>query len=401
MKHLPDLYVAQRWNTLAGKTLDVAVTGSIAAVESPRFIRSLRRLGADVFPYLSEGGSRFITDTSLSWASGGKPVQREFAGDAPHIATRDALIIAPASANTISKISLGITDTPITALAASYLGAGKPLLLLPTMHSSLGASPFIRENLQRLSSYAMVLKPRLEEGKAKFPGPRRLADEVSHLLNRSRWTRGEGVVLTMGSTRGYIDDIRYISNYSSGRLGSMIAEELYRRGLFTTVVSGPCLHKPRVYSQLKLVETNEEMLEAASIACSKPHTAGVFAAAVLDFVPQGKVAGKIKSSQQTLQVEMGPGLKVIAGCQPSSGIKVGFKLEVASPDMDSKALALTYCQREKLTMLVLNYWHDIGPSGHKAIFYGPSSEQGAQELGRGHSKRHIATAIADHIVDRF
>jgi phosphopantothenoylcysteine decarboxylase/phosphopantothenate--cysteine ligase len=106
MSQTHDLFVARRSNTLRGKTLDIAVSGSIAAMESPRFLRSLRRLGAEVVPWLSAGGSQFITETSLSWASGGKKVIQHFSGEAPHIAVNDALIIAPASANILSKISI-------------------------------------------------------------------------------------------------------------------------------------------------------------------------------------------------------------------------------------------------------------------------------------------------------
>jgi phosphopantothenoylcysteine decarboxylase/phosphopantothenate--cysteine ligase len=399
--HLPDLFVAPRWETLRGKTLDIAVSGSIAAVEAPRFLRCLRRLGAEVVPWLSSGGAQFITETSLSWASGGHQVVRDFSGSASHIATNDALIIAPASANLLSKISLGLTDSPITALAASYLGQGKPVLVLPTMHSSLAASPFIQENIRRLSPLVTLLQGRREEGKIKFPSPRLLADRVSHLLNRTKWQHGENVVITMGSTRGYIDEVRYISNYSTGRLGSLIAEELYRRGLETKVITGPCTSRPRVYSSLIEVETNEEMCAASVAACERPYAAGVFAAAVLDFVPINKVGGKIKSSQKTLRVDMGPGIKVIAACHPPSGIKVGFKLEIDPRQHDAEAIARTYILREKLSFLVLNFLQEIAGSRHRAAFFIPAADGGVLEIGRAASKKQIAAAIATHIEARL
>ncbi len=407
MNQLPDLFVARRWNTLDGKTLDIAVTGSIAAVESPRFLRSLRRLGAEVVPWLSKGGKQFISETSLDWASGGKSVVQSFSGAASHIATHDALIIAPASANTLSKISLGIADSPITTLAASYLGCSKPVMVLPTMHNSLANSPIIAQNLARLRDQGVIfLAARHGEGKAKFPSPQSLADRVSYQLNRSRWgEQRPAVVLTMGSTRGYIDAIRYVSNYSSGRLGSLIAEELFRRGLDTIVIAGPCKYRPRVFSQLIGVETNEEMLAAAVAACQKPHTAGVFAAAVLDYIPQAKISGKISSKHPSLAVELKSASKIISACQPSSGIKVGFKLEVASPGQDLPASALSlaegYCRREHLSFFVVNFWQDLSELSHKALFFAPTSSGAVEPCGFGGSKRAIATVIANHIEGTF
>ena len=173
-----DLQVNSISNSLSGKSIDVVITGSIGSVESVRFLRSLRRLGADVFPWLSKGAFQFTTETAVSWAAA-QPVTTEFSGTASHIALRDACVIAPASASIIAKIANGITDTPTSALIASYLGQGKPVLLMPNMHDSLLQAPAVSENLNKISSWIHMLQPRQEEGKQKFPEPKHLADQVS------------------------------------------------------------------------------------------------------------------------------------------------------------------------------------------------------------------------------
>jgi phosphopantothenoylcysteine synthetase/decarboxylase len=153
------------------------------------------------------------------------------------------------------------------------------------------------------------------------------------------------------------------------------------------------------------VETNEEMLAAAAPACQAPRTAGIFAAAVLDYVPREKLSGKIKSSRPSLRVDLTPTAKIISACQPSSGIKVGFKLEVASPGEDhlalGEALARTYFEREQLSFFVLNFWQDITSASHKALFFARDADGKVQQVGAGHKKADIAVAIAEHIEHLF
>jgi phosphopantothenoylcysteine decarboxylase/phosphopantothenate--cysteine ligase len=293
-----DLQVNSISESLLGKSIDVVITGSIGSVEAVRFLRSLRRLGADVHPWLSKGAMLFTTETAVSWAAA-NPVTSNFSGTASHIALHDACVVSPASANFIAKISNGITDTPESALVASYLGQGKPVLVMPNMHDSLIQAPAVSENLQKISKWTHILKPRQEEGKQKFPEPKELADQVSHILNRPIKTK---VLVCMGTTKGFIDDVRYISNYSSGALGTAISEELYRSGFSTEVVCGPCEIKPKSFSKMIHVETNEQMLEACKNSL-EGNSALVMLASVLDFVPEQQLAGKLSSSEE-LKVEL-------------------------------------------------------------------------------------------------
>ena len=127
--------------------IDLVVGGSIGAVESVRFVRALRRLGADIRVIMSPGAKLFTTKDALEWASN-NPVVDAFTGFAPHIATRDLLLICPASASLIGKLAQGICDSPATTLAQSYMGMRKPIQLLPNMHNSLAESPVVSNNLK-------------------------------------------------------------------------------------------------------------------------------------------------------------------------------------------------------------------------------------------------------------
>ncbi|MDQ3235546.1 MAG: hypothetical protein M3Q07_27360 [Pseudobdellovibrionaceae bacterium] len=364
-----DLHVSQISAALRARSVDLVVSGSIGAVESVRFIRSLRRLGAEVHPWLTQGGALFTTETALSWAAAGS-VRTRFEGEASHIAQNDACIIAPASASLISKVAQGLTDTPATALIASYLGQHKPVILVPNMHDSLLHSPMVAANLQKISSFCTMLAAREEEGKQKFPDPKQLADRVAHILNQSY---GRKFLLTMGTTRGPIDDVRYISNYSSGTLGSHITEEFYRYGHRVHVVAGPCPVRPTSYSTLTDIVTTDEMLHAVQEIAGGDIDGAIFAASVLDFVPAAKLSGKVRSRDE-LKVDFVRTPKIIAEVKQPLAFKVGFKLEVAANTQEREAIVQDYLQKYSLTHLVYNQLQDVNQTDHTAlVFAGPTA----------------------------
>jgi phosphopantothenoylcysteine decarboxylase/phosphopantothenate--cysteine ligase len=359
-----DLHVSQISAALRARSVDLVVSGSIGAVESVRFIRSLRRLGAEVHPWLTHGGSLFTTETALSWAAA-RPTRTRFEGEASHIAQHDACVVAPASASLISKIAHGLTDTPATALIASYLGQHKPVILVPNMHESLLHSPMVAANLQKISSFCTVLAAREEEGKQKFPDPKQLSDRIAHLLNQDV---GRKVLITMGTTRGPIDDVRYISNYSSGALGTHITEEFYRYGHRVHVVSGPCPIRPQSYSTLTSVTTNDEMLKAVQEMTAAGVDGAIFAASVLDFVPAEKQSGKVRSRDE-LKVDFVRTPKIIAEVKQDLAFKVGFKLEVAAHEHEREAIVEDYLKKYRLSHLVYNQLQDVNQTDHAALVF--------------------------------
>ena len=397
MTVVSDLTVTRLSEALSEFKLDVIVSGSIGAVEAPRFLRALRRLGATVQPWLTHSGANFTTPMALSWAAA-NPVRTTFEGNASHIALGDACVIAPASAQMIARIANGMTDTPTAALVASYLGQGKPVFLLPNMHDSLLHSPMVEDNLSHIAKWVRILRPRAEEGKAKFPAPDVLADQVAHFLNRHR--RGSArILVTMGPTRGYIDDVRYISNYSSGKLGSLVCEELYRLGFDTDVVSGPAPSQPRTFSQKTMVQTHHEMDEAIGAAIERGCQSGVFSAAVLDFEPTEKLEGKTSSKQPNWTVAMRPTAKLLAKHGPALKWRAAFKLETDLDADSAHEIAAKYIRDHKLDLLVANRLSDVSETRHKGwIFEGRqgSTEPTCLVLS---SKEAVAMCVASH-VDR-
>lgn len=386
-----DLGVTPLSSALGSYQIDLVVSGSIGAVESVRFARALRRLGGRVFPTLTQGGAQFVTETALAWSCAEK-VTSTFSGEASHIGFRDALVVAPTSANFISKAALGICDSPALALFASYLGQKKPILLVPNMHDSLAMNPMIQTHLKLLREYVIVLGAREEEGKQKFPDPAWLADQVAHALNQKQWNN-KRVVVSLGTTRGYVDDVRYFSNYSSGKLGTEIAEELYRQGLYTRAVVGPCPIQPRSVDELILVETNEDMKKALT---QEPVDAAVLAASVLDFVPSERAKGKI-SSQSELKVSFKPTEKIIAAITPRGGIKVGFKLEAELTTARAQHIADDYGKKYALSFMVLNRLADVSAEDHKALVFERRGDSMVL-LKEIQGKRALAQSIAAHIT---
>ncbi len=387
-----DLHVVAISDALKGRRIDVIISGSIAAVESVRFIRAMRRLGAEVTPWLSRGGASFITPMAVTWAAG-KEVVTGFSGHASHIANGDAVVVAPASSSIITKIARGMTDSHCTALVASALGQKKPVIVLPAMHDSLLSAPALQEHLSKVSSWTNVhiVKGRIEEGKQKFPEPTILADQVAHLINRPS-RPGEPTLVTMGTTRGYIDDVRYISNYSSGKLGSLISEELYRQGYRTIVVCGPCEHRPQSFTQLKHVFTTGDMLKESLQAAENGLHAGVFCASVLDYEPSEKSMGKIKSGRSDLTVSFKPTPKIIDLVKLPGKPKVGFKLEIGvSPD-HIKKIGSEYIRKYQLSCLIANELHQVSASKHHAFAFA-----GSDEIAELSSKTAIAQFVAAHI----
>lgn len=393
---LDDLAIEPISQALANQKIDVVVTGSIGAVEAVRFIRALRRLGAEIYPSLSEGAKLFTTESALSWAAA-NPVQSNFSGSVTHLATRDACLIAPCSADFAAKIAAGICDQACLALVASYLGQKKPVFLLPNMHNSLYNSPFFQNALSKLAENGVsIINSREEEGKQKFPEPKFLADQFAHAMNRKKFNSNSSAAVIMGSTRAYIDDVRYISNYSSGRLGCLITDELYRQGILTKVVCGPAKFMPLNYNSLVNVETHEE-LKTQSIKAAEESDSVIMLASVLDFVPEKKISGKVSSHSDFNNISLKKTEKILPLLKPKRGIKIGFKLESLGNEAAMVEIARSYLEKYQLNYLVYNYLKDVSAENHRAqIFYLDEKKSLLNKEIDGKAK--LATTIAELLV---
>ncbi|MGA2912043.1 MAG: bifunctional phosphopantothenoylcysteine decarboxylase/phosphopantothenate--cysteine ligase CoaBC [Methanoregula sp.] len=313
--------------TLAGKQIVIGVTGSIAAVEVVKLIRSLRRHGALVQPVMSQAASGIIHPDSLTYASGRETITR-LSGRVEHITycgdegSADLLLIAPCTANTISKIACGIDDTPVTTFATTAIGSRKPVILVPAMHHSMYRHPAVIENLAKLKKWGVeIVDPRLDEGKAK------IADSEEIILHCERAVTGKTfsgrkVLITSGPCQEPVDDIRILTTRSSGQMGRALALQAFRLGADVTVVhrnTFPCVNNV-------FAETADDMRRAVHRYFSE-EGADIYisAAAISDFAPK-RVKGKIPSGSQ-INLVLEPLPKLLAEVmQKYNPLTIAFKL---------------------------------------------------------------------------
>lgn len=313
--------------TLSGKTVVLAVTGSIAAVETVKLAHALRRRGATVQAVMTAAAAGIVHPDALTYATG-RPAITRITGLVEHVlycgegGEADLLLVAPATANTIGKIACGIDDTPVTTFATTALGRGMPVVVVPAMHESMYRHPGVAENLRRLRSWAIdVVDPRIEEEKAK------IADTDTIVLHAERAVSGrplagKKVLITSGACAEPLDDVRVLTTRSTGRMGRALALEAFRLGADVTVVhagSFSCVRNIRA-------TTAAEMRDAVISVCRDEGVdIYVSAAAISDFAPE-RHEGKIPSgSPRTVRLDPLPKVidEVAAACSP---VTVAFKL---------------------------------------------------------------------------
>jgi len=374
--------------TLKGTTVVLAVTGSIAAVETVKLAHALRRRGATVQAVMSEAASGIIHPDALTYATGRKAITR-CSGLVEHVAycgeggEADVLLIAPCTANTLGKIACGIDDTPVTTFATTAIGSGMPVVLAPAMHGSMYRHPGVAGNLRRLRGWGVdVVEPKIEEGKAK------IADTDVIVLHVERAAlgaplAGKRVLITSGACAEPLDDVRVLTTRASGRMGRALALQAYRLGADVTVVHGdafPCVRNVRT-------STAAEMRDAVLRIC-REEGADVYisAAAISDFAPRRR-EGKIPSGEaQTLELLPEPKLleDVIAACRP---VTVAFKLGWREEERARSLLA------DGVRLVVVNAPPVMGAEGGSFLFL---TETGREEVSG--SKEEVAAAIWSRLL---
>ena len=314
--------------TLKGKKIVLAVTGSIAAVEDIKLARALRRKGAEVYGVMSSAACGIINPDALTYACDNETITK-ISGMIEHVkfcgigGLGDVLLIAPATANTICKIAGGIDDTPVTTFATTAIGRGMPVVIAPAMHESMYRHPAVTESIEKLKRWGIVfVDPYLSENKAKFASN----DEIVAAVEREAGDKplfGKKVLVTAGPCREKIDDVRIMTSRSSGRMGVLTALEAYRLGAFVTLVhSGDDVP---LIENIK-TESAEDMREAVLFAIkSQRYDYYISAAAVSDYKPDAS-DGKIPSGEE-ICIKLNPLPKILDEVLLNfSGIVVAFKL---------------------------------------------------------------------------
>jgi phosphopantothenoylcysteine decarboxylase/phosphopantothenate--cysteine ligase len=348
--------------TLSGKRIVVGVTGSIAAVRVVDLIRDLIRRGAQVHCVMSPAAAQILHPYALEYASG-QPVIREITGRVEHVefcgveGKADLLLVAPATANTIGKMALGIDDTPVTTFATTAIGSGKPVMVVPAMHEAMYRHPAVLRNLDALREMGIcVIDPRMEEGKAKIASSAHIVLEVERMLGPGDLL-GKKILITSGSNAEAIDPIRILTNRASGKTGVALALEARRRGAEVTLVHRFLQDIPvrQIYAQ-----SAKEMLDAVLSELRSGCDALISAAAVADYTLDASEE-KIKSGKD-LVLHLKPTKKIIKtvrSAYPDLKI-VGFKAEANVTEEELLSRAKESLRGSDLDLVVAN---DVGNGG--------------------------------------
>ncbi|MEN6554297.1 MAG: bifunctional phosphopantothenoylcysteine decarboxylase/phosphopantothenate--cysteine ligase CoaBC [Methanobacterium sp.] len=283
----------------------LCVTGSIAAIESIKLARELARHGIKVKCFMSDGACEIIHPYAMEFATG-QDIVTKITGKIEHVkyANADLILVAPATANVISKFAYKIADNPINTLLITAFGYNTPILMVPSMHNSMYKA--VKENIETLKGEGITfVKPKVEEKKAKFPD---IDDIVLHVLRETSKMelRGKKVLVSAGSTYEKIDEVRGITNRSSGKMGIEIAKEAFIRGADVTLIKGQMTADvPHVFDVVE-VDSSSQMHYAVSKLATK-NDVFVSSAAVSDFKVKNAEAAKISSDTDiTIELERTP-----------------------------------------------------------------------------------------------
>ena len=307
------------------------VSGGIAAVESVKLSREIRRHGAELSIIMTKDAHKVITPLALSWASA-TTIITEWDSKMTQLSKFDGVLVAPATRNTISKHIHGIMDSPAMMALSAARGNGTPLVFVPSMHSDLFDDPVtsdLIESLQSEGSRIVIDEP--SENKRKQPNCVQIVAELCNCINLSLPNRKK-VAITLGANRAPIDSVRAIQNASSGATGWSIAEHLYRMGHNVVCIAGATSSDPN-FSLPNVIRdgTPSGMLSAClDVASSEPKPdAWIHAAAVLDYFTE-PISGKKPSGESDWNLRLKPGLKHIEELAhlAKDTVRIGFKLEV-------------------------------------------------------------------------
>jgi phosphopantothenoylcysteine decarboxylase / phosphopantothenate---cysteine ligase len=327
---------------LQGKTIILGVSGGIAAYKAVELLRLYVKAGAKVFVVMTDNAREFVTPLTFQTLSG-NPVHTDLFSlyqekEIGHISLADRadlFVIAPATANVIGKVAAGIADDLLTT---TVMATRAPVLFVPAMNVNMFENPLYRQNEEKLKGLGYhFMEPASGflacgwEGKGKLPDPQAILEETRRLLGPGDLA-GETVLVTAGPTREELDPVRYLTNYSSGKMGYAVAHAALERGASVILVSGPTCLPPPCGVEFKSV-TSAEQMRTAVFSRMEEATIIIKAAAVADYRPTRRSGGKIKKGTAgalTIELEKNPDILAELGATKGGRILVGFAAETES-----------------------------------------------------------------------
>ena len=380
---------------LSKKKIVLGVTGSIAAIESIKLSRELIRHGADVYPVMTKAATRIIHPDSLEFATSHKPII-ELTGKTEHVSfcglTKDRvdlLLISPCTANTISKIALGIDDTPVTTFATTAIGSGVTIAIVPAMHLSMYNHKIIQENIDKCKRMGIsFIDPVIQANKAKMLGVDKIVEHTIRMIGKQDLGK-KNILIIGGATAEAIDDIRILTNRSSGKTAVALANNAFERGANVELWYGHAKEVVPSYIPVKNFETVEDLLNLLKNNDIKFDII-IVCAAIANYLPK-KQKGKIPSGKNKLDLELSPAPKIIQKIRliASKSKIIAFKVEENKKSLKEKSYQLL--KKNQLDFVIANTVSAFGKDENEILII---NKKGESVLRKGKKEE-----FTDYILD--
>ena len=359
-----DTDVEIRGDSLAEKRILLGVSGGIAAVDTVRLARELRRHGAIVSVMMTYSAQKIISPLAIEWATQ-SPVITDWESDLTALEEVDGILIAPTTRDLMASYLHGLQHGPILMALSAARTRDCPVMMIPSMHAELANDPVTTEIVDEIRHKGIeVYWGKEDEGKRKTPPHEEIVARFANYVNSSKTNR-KSVVITLGATRSPIDDIRFIQNISSGSTGFAIADDLFRHGHDVTCVKGiTTVPTPKWLPLIIEADSPDKMLKELFALSNDEIEAWIHSAAVLDYVVENSAEGKLASQQGPLDVKLIESpkhiLELSEKCEGT--VRIGFKLETGIKQKELVRRALAQIEYANMTAVVANRLEDINDS---------------------------------------
>ena len=397
--HPADELRGKKTNKLLHKRIVLGITGSIAAVESVKLARELIRNGATVYPVMTSSAIRIIHPDAMEFASGYKPVL-QLSGQTEHVSwcglvkdPVDLLLVSPCTANTISKIARGVDDTPVTTCATTALGSGVPILLVPAMHLSMYDHKILQRNIKVCKDHGILfLDPILSGSKAKLAGVFEIVEMVIRSIGKKDLINKK-ILIIGGGTAEPVDDIRILTNRSSGKTAVALCTNAFERGADVELWYGSAVESVPSFIPVKRFETVDDLFKLLNDKGVSRFDGVIVCAALANYIPRKK-KGKISSGKEKISIDCVPAPVVLETLRlkAADARVVAFKAEEKKSMVKRKTLELV--RKYRLDGAVGNTLGGFGRESNEILLL----KKNGNTVWKKGKKEELASSILDLLL---